>query len=364
MFADAEWVNKAREGREEDIRPCVAANYCWRSVIRGGRVQCVYNPTVGREGAWGSGSLQPVENPSRALVVGAGPAGLEYARVAAARGHHVIVYEREESCGGHTRLYGALPHRTPYGLIGRWLSEQAAKNGAVIRTSSEITPQNVDEVLAAERPDHVVIATGARYRRDGFQGQTARPLPGHETGNCVTWDEVALGKVSPAGSVLVIDDLQDAAAPLTALKLAEAGATVRLLTRWPMIGMETAPDVYLHWMLTYLHQSGIEMICDRFVQLIDGAKVTVFNVYNPQDTRVIDADWIVMATGRQSENSLYGLLRERRVSVETIGDATAPRGTYEATFEGHRQARKLGLAENGTGTAPTGEGTASRPMAA
>ena len=74
---------------------------------------------------------------------------------------------------------------------------------------------------------------------------------------------------------------------MTALKIAEAGATVRLLTRWPMIGMDTAPDVYLHWMLTYVHQSGIELICDRFVQLIDGTKVTVFNVYNPQDTRVV-----------------------------------------------------------------------------
>ena len=87
--------------------------------------------------------------------------------------------------------------------------------------------------------------------------------------------------------------------------------------------------------------------------------MTVFNVYNPQDTRVIDADWIVMATGRQSENALYGLLRERQMSVETIGDATAPRGTYEATFEGHRQARKLGSAEYGTGGPLPGRGARS-----
>jgi 2,4-dienoyl-CoA reductase-like NADH-dependent reductase (Old Yellow Enzyme family)/pyruvate/2-oxoglutarate dehydrogenase complex dihydrolipoamide dehydrogenase (E3) component len=352
MFADADWANKAREGRESDIRRCVAANYCWRSVIRGGRVQCVYNPTVGREAAWGEGTLRPVESPRRALVVGGGPSGMEYARVAAARGHHVVVYEREENAGGHTRSYGALPHRTEYGQIGVWLTEQAMKNGAEIRTSSEVTPENLDEVLASERPDHVVIATGARYRRDGFQGQTGQPLPGHETGNCVTWDEVATNRVEPRGNVLVVDDLQDAAAPLTALKLAEAGASVRILTRWPMIAMDTAGDVYLHWMLTYVYQAGIEMICDHFVKRIDGSQVEVFNIYNDKSTRTIDADWIVMATGRQSDNALYGLLRERGVSVETIGDATAPRGTYEATYEGHRQARKLGQELDAASPAP------------
>lgn len=342
LFADPEWANKARERREADIRRCVAANYCWRSVIRGGRVQCVYNPTVGREIKWGNGSLTIAENPCRVLVIGAGPAGLEYARVASARGHHVVVYEREQVPGGHTRMYGALPHRSEYRQIGAWLAEQARKNGAQLHTSFEVTTDNIEDVLLARRPDHVVVATGARYRRDGFQGQTGRPLAGYESGNCVTWADVALDTVTPSGDVLVIDDLQDVAAPLTACKLAESGATVKILTRWPMIAMETTPDVYLHWMLTYVYQAGIEMICDHFVQRIEDRRVTAFNIYKPENVRVINADWIVMATGRQSENSLYATLRARGISVETIGDATAPRGTYEATYEGHRQARKLG----------------------
>ncbi len=74
-FADAEWAKKAMEGRAEDIRRCVAANYCWRSVIRGGRVQCVYNPEVGRERQWGAGTLVQAADPRRVLVVGAGPQG-------------------------------------------------------------------------------------------------------------------------------------------------------------------------------------------------------------------------------------------------------------------------------------------------
>jgi len=186
----------------------------------------------------------------------------------------------------------------------------------------------------------VVVATGSRYTSDGFQGQTAAPLPGHETATCVAWDEVALGKVAPTGNVVVLDDLQDAAGPLAAVKLAEAGARVRLVTRWPMFGMETIPEVYFIWIQSRLYEAGVELITDHFVERLDPGSVTLFNVYRPEAKRELETDWVVMATGRRSENALYRELRELGSSVEMIGDAVAPRGTYEAAFEGHRAARK------------------------
>lgn len=341
MFADPEWVNKARAGEDDDIRRCVAANYCWRSVTRGGRVQCVYNPEVGREAAWGASTRQRTADPRDVLVVGGGPAGLEFARVAAAAGHRITLLEAGQATGGHTRAYGALPYRSEYARIGTWLTEQAVKNGAEIQTGVSVDGSNLDAVLADAQPDLVIVATGARVRRDGFQGQTARPLPGHETGNCVGWDQVALGDVTPEGEVLIIDDLQDVAAPLLAHKLAEQGRAVKLLTRWPMIAMDTVGDVYLHWMLTYVYRSGIELVCDHFVQEISGNQVTAFNIYDPQRVRQLRADTIVMATGRAANNELHAMLLERGVRTETIGDALAPRGAYEATFEGHRAARRL-----------------------
>jgi hypothetical protein len=216
------------------------------------------------------------------------------------------------------------------------LAAQASGNGSQIRLSTEFGPD--DDVGEF---DHVVVATGARYSADGFQGQTAGPLPGHETGRCVPWDAVALGKESPSGNVLVIDDLQDAAAPLTAIKLAEEGADVHLVTRWPMFGMETIPEVYFIWIQSRLYESGVRMTTDHFVERIDGAHTTLFNVYRPDAKLEVDADWVVMATGRRSENAIYHALRERNVSVEAIGDAVAPRGMYEAVYEGHRAARKL-----------------------
>ncbi len=341
LFADEEWALKAREGRTDDIRRCVAANYCWRSVIRGGRVQCVYNPVVGRERAWGAGTLTPVAERRTAMVIGGGPAGLEYARVAAARGHKVVVVERAPEVGGHVRWFALLPGRAEYGQIARWLERQALGNGAILRTGEEVTADGLDALLEAERPDHVVVATGARYRRDGWQGQTAAPLPGWESGRCVSWDEVVTGTVSPSGSVLVLDDLQDAAAPLTAVKLAQEGCAVTLATRWPMIGMETIPEVYYLWIRSQLYVDGVELMPDVFVKRIAGSSVELINVYAPDRVTTLQADWIVMATGRQSENRLYHALRERGTSVEMVGDAVAPRGTYEAVYEGHRAARKL-----------------------
>jgi 2,4-dienoyl-CoA reductase-like NADH-dependent reductase (Old Yellow Enzyme family)/thioredoxin reductase len=341
LFADADWAVKARDGQADDIRRCVAANYCWRSVIRGGRVQCVYNAEVGRERKWGNGTLEKVADPKKVLVIGAGPSGLEYARIAAARGHEVVVLEREAEVGGHVRRHALLPGRKEYGQIARWLLRQATGNGAEVRTGVGVDESSLSALLDGESPDHVVVATGARYREDGWQGQTAAPLPGVETAQCVSWDRVVTGEVTPTGSVLVLDDLQDAPGPLTAVALAEAGCTVRLVTRWPMVGMETIPEVYYLWIAEQLHRSEMEVITDHFVREIKGSSVELINVYVPDRVRVVEADWIVMSTGRQSVNDLYHRLRERGQSVEMIGDAVAPRGTYEAVFEGHRQARKL-----------------------
>jgi NADPH-dependent 2,4-dienoyl-CoA reductase/sulfur reductase-like enzyme len=305
-------------------------------------VQCAYNPVVGREAIWGANTTGKTYSSKRVLVVGAGPAGLEYARVASGQGHAVVVYERERAVGGHVRAYGALPYRHQYGTIATWLAAQASGNGSEIKLESPVTALNLDAILAAEKPDHIVVATGAGYRRDGFQGQSGKPISGWETGKCVSWDQVALDRV-PAipGEVLVIDEMADVAAPLTAVKLAKAGAKVRLLTRWPMIGMDTVPEVYFHWIMTYLQEAGVELITSHSVRQIIGDQAEIANVYQATVSRRVNADLIVMATARTSETEIYRLLRDRHIAVEAIGCVLAPRTVYEATLEGHRAARKL-----------------------
>ena len=275
MIADEQWMTKVKEGRVNDIRRCVAANYCWRAVIRGSRVQCAYNPVVGRERVWGASSMHKVPSPKRVLVIGAGPSGLEYARVAAARGNQVVVYEREQEVGGHVRAYGALPNRSQYGTIATWLSEQARGNGATIKTSSAVTAGTIDAVLADERPDHIVVRLGRALPPRWFSGTDRRGVTGLGDRPLCHVDEIALDKVTASGEVLVIDEMADVAAPLTAVKLARLGAKVRLLTKWPMIGWETAAEVYLHWMLSYLDEAEVEIIVDHAVKRINGAEVEI-----------------------------------------------------------------------------------------
>jgi len=127
---------------------------------------------------------------------------LEFARIAAARGHKVSLYEKEREVGGHVRLTSRLPDRQEYFNIARWLSSQARKNGAVIYTANAVSQTNLEQVLETEQPDHVVVATGSRVCVDGFQGWTAAPIPGWESAYCVGWDEIISGAAKPHGTVL------------------------------------------------------------------------------------------------------------------------------------------------------------------
>ena len=166
MFADAEWAVKARDGKEEDIRRCVAANYCWRSVIRGGRVQCVYNPEVGRERQWGAGTLDQAADRKRVLVARR-----------RARGARVCPHRRR------ARPRGRRARARGRGRRARALVLEAARARSVLRDRGLAGPAGARErrgdPLSTEASadnaagfDHVVVATGARTRRTASR---ARP---------------------------------------------------------------------------------------------------------------------------------------------------------------------------------------------
>ena len=108
-----------------------------------------------------------------------------------------------------------------------------------------------------------------------------------------------------------------------------------------MVGLDTILDVYLDWILPKLYRSGVELVTDHFVRSVEPNALSIYNVHDPERERSLPADWVVMVTARSSENALHPLLKERGLSCELIGDAAAPRGTYEAVYEGHRQARKI-----------------------
>jgi len=253
----------------------------------------------------------------------------------------VTILEKESQPGGHVRLRSQLPGRAEFNKISEWLSSQAVKNGAELVLGVDVTADTIKDVLAEHSPDHVVVATGARVCADGFNGWTGEAIPGHDHPQVVGWDAVVKGEVRPSGKIVVLDDVGDVVAPLVASQLADEGHAVTLMTRWPMVGMDTILDVYLDWLLPKLYTSGVNILPDHFVSKIDGDKLHIYNLCIPDTIKEFDADWTVMVTGRASVNDLHEIVAAEGVSVETIGDAVAPRSAYEATYEGHRQGRKI-----------------------
>ncbi len=215
-MADPHIVQKIIEGREEDIRPCVGATYCLDRIYQGGMALCIHNPATGREETMPH-TIAPAATAKRVVVVGAGPAGLEAARVAAERGHSVVVFEAASKPGGQILLTAQTKRRAEMIGIIDWRMAQCAARGVEFRFNTWAEAADVQ----AENPDVVVIATGGLPTTDVL-----------EAGNDLVvsaWD-ILSGDVKPGSNVLLFDDAGDHTALQAAQLLAESGATVEIMT--------------------------------------------------------------------------------------------------------------------------------------
>jgi len=226
-MADPHIVRKIMEGREDDIRPCVGATYCLDRIYQAGEALCMHNAATGRELTMPH-DIAPSTNKKKVVIVGAGPAGLEAARVAAERGHDITVFEAQPNPGGQVRLTAQNPRRREMISIIDWRMSQCAARDVDFRFNT--WAEAVD--VTALNPDVVIIATGGLPNTELFESGKEQDLV------VTSWDLIS-GDVKPGQNVLIYDESGDHPGLMAAEVAANAGSTVEVMTPDRMF----APDI-------------------------------------------------------------------------------------------------------------------------
>jgi len=354
-MADPHIVRKIIEKREDDIRPCVGANYCLDRIYQGGLAFCLHNPATGREETMPH--LIPAAAAKRRItIVGAGPAGVEAARVAAERGHEVTVFEAADQPGGQIRLTAQDERRREMTSIIAWRMAQCEKKGVKFHFN---TFADADAVLATD-PDEVIIATGGLPHVEVLKA-------GNDLVHSA-WD-ILSGDVKPGSNVLIFDDAGDHAALQAADLISATGAAVEIVTpdrsfSPEVMAMNLVPYMRnlqkrnttftVTWRLMSVAREGNQLRAvlgsdygdvtrERLVDqvIVNQGTRPLDDLYfdlKPQSRNLGEVDYEALSTG-----GAQGILRNPggRFRVFRIGDAVAARNTHAAIYDALRLVKDL-----------------------
>jgi 2,4-dienoyl-CoA reductase-like NADH-dependent reductase (Old Yellow Enzyme family)/thioredoxin reductase len=354
-IADPHIVAKIMRGEEDRIRPCVGANYCLDRIYQGGAALCLHNPSTGRE-LEQPHEIAPAQVSKRVVVVGAGPAGLEAARVAALRGHSVTVLEAANDAGGQVRLTAQSHRRAEMMQLVQWRVAECERLGVTFRYNCYAE----GETVLAENPDLVIVATGGMPEVDTLTAGNALAV--------TAWD-ILSGDAAPGTDVLIYDDAGDYPALQAAEKLAESGAKVEVMTRDrafapEVMGMSLTPAMRIlqahgvrftvTWKLDAVRREGNALVAEigsdygAFKEERRVDQVVVNHGTRPLDDLYFELkdgasnrgeiDYEALIDGRPQEvirhaQGAYALYR--------IGDAVSARNTHAAIYDALRLVRTL-----------------------
>jgi len=329
FLADPEWANKVKEGRTEDIIPCLGCNVGCVGRVRKRRViSCAVNPRTGFESQVPIG---PAEKRKSVLVIGGGPAGMEAARVSALRGHTVTLWEKEDKLGGQLIAASVPDFKDDYRLLIDYLSTQIRKVGVTVELEKEATP----ELIRGFKPDVVFIATGATHEIPHIEGIHE----GMERGSVMTAVDTLLGNQAVGDSVVMIGG--GLIGCETGLHLAQQGKKVTIIKGR---AIATLPDDMPWGNALDL----VKLLVENKVKILDNTQVlriteSGVDVANQQGEHVsLTADTLVIARGmKPTHGELAEILGDKVPEVYPIGDCVRPRVVLNAIWEGYRTARLI-----------------------
>ncbi|ADG77023.1 NADH:flavin oxidoreductase/NADH oxidase OS=Tsukamurella paurometabola (strain ATCC 8368 / DSM/ CCUG 35730 / CIP 100753 / JCM 10117 / KCTC 9821 / NBRC 16120/ NCIMB 702349 / NCTC 13040) OX=521096 GN=Tpau_0381 PE=4 SV=1 [Tsukamurella paurometabola] len=346
-IADPFMPNKIERGDLDDIRECIGCNICVSGDFTMSPIRCTQNPTMGEEfrRGWHPESIAPKRSSSSVLVIGAGPAGLEAARALGNRGYPVTVTEASRILGGRVVGESKLPGLSAWIRVIDYRLHQIARldNVELYRESA----MNADDVLDVGF-DHVVVATGASWRRDGVGRWHTRPIDIEPGVDVLTPDDIIAGARPQGHRVVLFDDDHYYLGAVIAELLASEGFVVTLVTPVPQVSQWTTNTMEAHRIRKRIIEAGVEVRTDTAVStvMVDGV-VTACRFTGR--TGWIDADSVVLVTARLPHDDLYTALHDRASewsdagvqSVRGVGDAWAPGTIAAAVWSGHRFAEEL-----------------------
>ena len=347
-IADPFLPKKIEEGRPEDIRECIGCNICVSGDFTMSPLRCTQNPTMGEEWrkGWHPERIRPKASDKPVLVVGAGPAGLEAAQALGKRGYEVTLAEKGTELGGRIVRECRLPGLSAWARVRDHREQQLHQLPNVqIYFDSELDAASVLE-LGFPR---VVVATGARWRRDGVGHHWTRPMPIAGGARVVTPDDVMDGATLPQGTrVLVWDDDHYCMGGLMAEVLADMGCETHYLTPACEVSTWTRATMEQHFIQARLLEKGVKIHPFANLDAVGEGGVTASCVFTGRAEEV-EADAVVLVTSREPEDLLARDLEARAAdwanagveSVVTIGDALAPATIAHAVYAGRRYAEEL-----------------------
>lgn len=327
-LCDPEFVQKACEGREDEIRPCIGCLRCLNGIMFGKRVACTVNPSLELEN---EDNIPVAQEKKQVLVIGGGPAGMEAAFVAKKRGHEVVLCEKGDSFGGLVKLAAVPIAKQELTKVIQYMERKLIREGVEIRLNCEVTEEMLKnefagyEVIAGTGADPIVVNAFTAFK------------------HCVTADDILAGKAFAGRKVVVIGggsvgcETADYLAPLVNDLFPRNREIILLEMADGIMLQESGPGRSL--LTQRMMKKGIQIHCKAKVEKVEVEKI--YYTENGEEHCISDADTLVLAMGYRPDSKLEETLQKANISYHLIGDAKKVGNIKDAITEGYQIAREI-----------------------